>query len=102
GRGVPIPAALPQGTYVVFGDFAADWQPSADAASSTRAVGSQAWALAKGVLDQVPAQYQGAIRAQWVDIDDDGSFRATLTVKDAATAPVGGSYGVYTYAAGGM
>ena len=100
GRGMPIPKHLPQGTYVVFGNFASTWQPSTGAASSTRSVGSQAWALAEGVLNEVPAQYQGAIRAQWVDIAADGTFQATLTLKDAATTP--GSYGVYTYAAGGV
>ncbi|WP_101847613.1 HtaA domain-containing protein [Zhihengliuella sp. ISTPL4] len=100
GRGVPIPSNLPQGTYVVFGNFAATWQPSQGAPSSTRSVGAQAWALAEGVLTQVPAQYQGAIRAQWVDISPDGSFQVTLTLKDTAATP--GSYGVYTYGAGGV
>lgn len=100
GRGVPIPSHLPQGTYVVFGNFGATWQPSAGAASATRSVGAQAWALAEGVLNQVPAQYQGAIRAQWVDISLDGSFQVTLTLKDAPATP--GTYGVYTYAAGGV
>ncbi len=33
GRGVPIPSNLPQGTYVVFGNFAATWQPSQGAPS---------------------------------------------------------------------
>ena len=102
GRGVPIPKDLPQGTYVVFGDFAANWQPSAGAASSSRSVGSQLWALAEGVLDQVPTQYQSIIRAQWVDIEDDGTFVARLTLKDAPASPGGGAYGVYTYAAGGV
>ncbi|WAA66609.1 HtaA domain-containing protein [Microbacterium oxydans] len=100
GRGVPIPKHLPQGTYVVFGNFASSWQPSTGAASATRSVGSQVWALSEGVLNQVPAQYQGAIRSQWVDIAADGTFQATLTLKDAAAAP--GAYGVYTYAAGGV
>ncbi|KAB1889828.1 hypothetical protein F6W69_17545 [Microbacterium oxydans] len=100
GRGVPIPKHLPQGTYVVFGNFASTWQPSTGAASSARSVGAQVWALAEGVLNQVPAQYQGAIRAQWVDIAADGTFQATITLKDAAATP--GSYGVYTYAAGGV
>ncbi|WP_197020503.1 HtaA domain-containing protein, partial [Microbacterium sp. Cr-K32] len=100
GRGMPIPQHLPQGTYVVFGNFGSTWQPSTGAASSTRSVGAQAWALAEGVLNQVPAQYQSAIRAQWVDIAADGTFQATLTLKDAAAAP--GSYGIYTYAAGGV
>ncbi|WP_194421373.1 HtaA domain-containing protein [Microbacterium abyssi] len=102
GRGVPIPSNLPQGTYVVFGDFASNWQPSTGAASSTRSVGAQVWALAESVLEQVPERYQGAIRAQWVDIADDGTFQATLTLKDAPASPEGGSYGVFTYAAGGV
>lgn len=102
GRGVPIPATLPQGTYVVFGSFGAAWQPSTGAASSTRAVGSQAWALSESVLNQVPSQYQAAIRGQWVDLDTDGTFTATLTLKDTTTVPAGGSYGVYTYGAGGV
>src|SRR5690606_2484746 len=59
-------------------------------------------ALAEDVLNQVPAQFQGAIRAQWVDITADGTFRATLTLKDAPGAPEGGQYGVYTYGAGGV
>lgn len=101
GRGVPIPATLPQGTYVVFGSFAEQWRPSEGAASSTRKVGSQAWALAEPVLDQVAAQYQSVVRAQWTDITPDGTFEARLVVKNPA-ALEGGRYGVYTYGAGGV
>ncbi|UTT59770.1 HtaA domain-containing protein [Cellulosimicrobium cellulans] len=101
GRGVPIPATLPQGTYVVFGSFAEQWRPSEGAASSTRKVGSQAWALAEPVLDQVPAQYQSVVRAQWADITPDGTFEARLVVKNPA-ALEGGRYGVATYGAGGV
>ncbi|MBP3977255.1 HtaA domain-containing protein [Microbacterium sp. BLY] len=100
GRGVPIPAHLPQGTYVVFGNFAETWQPSQGAPSSSRSVGAQAWALAEDVLAQVPTQYQGAIRAQWGDISAEGSFEVALTLKDTPATP--GTYGVYTYAAGGV
>ncbi|GAA1407696.1 HtaA domain-containing protein [Oerskovia paurometabola] len=101
GRGAPIPANLPQGSYVVFGSFAKDWQPSTGAPSSARKAGPQAWALAESVLDQVPPQYQGAIRKDWVNISADGSFTAKLklTTLDAIE---GGTFGVYTYAAGGM
>ncbi|MGW6266623.1 HtaA domain-containing protein [Cellulosimicrobium funkei] len=101
GRGVPIPATLPQGTYVVFGSFAEQWRPSEGAAASTRKVGSQVWALAEPVLDQVPAQYQSVVRAQWTDITPDGTFEARLVVKNPA-ALEGGRYGVYTYGAGGV
>lgn len=101
GRGVPIPANLPQGTYVVFGSFAEQWRPSEGAASSARKVGSQVWALAEPVLDQVPAQYQSVVRAQWTDIAADGTFEARLVVKSPGLLD-GGRYGVYTYGAGGV
>ncbi|WP_426310654.1 HtaA domain-containing protein [Cellulosimicrobium sp. E-16] len=101
GRGVPIPATLPQGTYVVFGNFAEQWRPSEGAAASTRKVGSQVWALAEPVLDQVPAQYQSVIRAQWTDIAQDGTFEARLVVKDPGLLD-GGRHGIYTYGAGGV
>jgi len=101
GRGVPIPATLPQGTYVVFGSFAEQWQPSTGAAAGTRKVASQAWALAEGVLGQVPAQYQPAVRAQWTPLADDGTFQARLVVK-SPEALEGGRHGVYTYGAGGV
>ncbi|MFB8227523.1 HtaA domain-containing protein [Cellulosimicrobium sp. NPDC055967] len=100
GYGMPIPATLPQGTYVVFGSFAEEWRPSEGAKGSTRKVGSQSWALAASVLDQVPPQYQGAIRAAWTEIAEDGTFEARLVVKNPA-ALEGGRYGVYTYPAGG-
>lgn len=102
GRGVPIPNTLPQGTYVVFGHFAEQWQPSTGAASSTRKVGSQKWALAESVLNQVPSNYQSIIRGQWADIADDGSFTAQLTVTEPSALVSGGHYGVFTYAAGGV
>ncbi|MBD7982368.1 HtaA domain-containing protein [Oerskovia merdavium] len=101
GRGAPIPANLPQGTYVVFGSFADEWQPSTGAPTTARKVGPQAWALAESVLDQVPPAFQGTIRKQWVDIAEDGSFTATLTLAELE-AIEGGSFGVYTYAAGGV
>ncbi len=102
GRGAPIPNTLPQGTYVVFGHFAEQWQPSTGAASSLRKIGSQKWALAESVLNQVPSDYQNLIRAQWVDLADDGSFTAELTVTEPPALVTDGHYGVFTYAAGGV
>ena len=102
GRGVPIPNTLPQGTYVVLGSFLDQWQPSSGAAGSARKVVSQKWALAEGVLEQVPPNFQGAIRAQWADIAADGSFTTTLTAKDFADGLPDGAWGVYTYGAGGV
>ena len=101
GRGVPIPATLPQGTYVVFGSAAATWRPSEGAASSSRKVASQGWVLAEPVLDQVPSQMQAAIRPEWVPLAGDGTFTARLAVKEP-TVIDGGSIGVFTYAAGGV
>ncbi|MDR2321583.1 MAG: HtaA domain-containing protein [Microbacterium sp.] len=100
GRGVPVPANLPQGDYVVFGSFGADWRPSQGAASTTRKVATQGWALTVATLEAIPAQYRETVRAQWAELASDGSFtwRTTLKPVDGAT----GSYGVYTYAAGGQ
>lgn len=100
GYGVPIPATLSQGAYVVFGTAAAVWKPSAGATSAARKVASQGWVLPSSVVDQVPAQHQPAIRAQWVELADDGTFTARLTIA-APAALDGGSVGVFTYAAGG-
>ncbi|MEV8274250.1 HtaA domain-containing protein [Microbacterium sp. NPDC077184] len=102
GRGVPIPATLPQGSYIVFGSFAPAWQPSAGAPSTNRKVGAQGWILADDVLNQVPPMYQGAVRAQWVPLADDGTFEARLTVSEIVDGPAGGRTGVYTYGAGGV
>ena len=102
GRGAPIPANLPQGAYVVFGQFAENWKPSTGAPSANRKVVSQRWALAESVLNQVPPMYQGAVRAQWTPLADDGTFTATLTADEATTPLEGGAYGVYTYGAGGV
>ncbi|MCR2762656.1 HtaA domain-containing protein [Microbacterium sp. zg.B48] len=102
GRGVPIPSTLPQGTYVVLGSFLDEWKPSASAPSSTRKVVSQTWALAATVLDLVPAQYQSTIRAQWVELSQDGTFAATLTAQDFSSGLPAGNWGVYTYGAGGI
>ena len=104
GRGMPIPSDLPQGTYVVFGKFAEQWRPSQGAPSSARSVGSQKWALAREVLDQVPVGFRGAIEAQWAEVGPDGSFETTLTIaepEDGWTV-ADGVLGVYTYAAGGV
>ncbi|WP_435738273.1 HtaA domain-containing protein [Cellulosimicrobium sp. PMB13] len=101
GRGMPIPSHLPQGTYVVFGSFAETWRPSEGAKASARTVGSQSWALAESVLDQVPPQFQGAIRAAWTEVAEDGTFEARLVVKNPAALD-GGRYGVYTYPASGV
>ncbi|PZF81470.1 HtaA domain-containing protein [Jiangella anatolica] len=109
GNRPPIPAGVPAGAYVVFGSFAETWRPSAGAPSSARTVGAQKWALAQSALDQVPAQYQDAIRAQWAEIGDDGTFTAELTLAkptDRTTGepvewPANTTLGVYTYAAGG-
>ncbi|UNK70042.1 HtaA domain-containing protein [Microbacterium sp. H1-D42] len=102
GRGMPIPATLPQGDYVVFGNFGADWRPSAGAASSVRKVSSQLWALTADTVDQIPPVFQETVRKQWVELKADGTFTATLAVAPVEAEVEGGSYGVYTYAAGGM
>lgn len=102
GRGVPIPNTLPQGNYVVFGNFAADWKPSSGAASTTRKVGTQGWALTAATFNAVPAKFQQTVRDQWVELSADGSFSWRATLKNPTELAAGGSYGIYVYGAGGM
>ncbi|WP_164512799.1 HtaA domain-containing protein [Leucobacter chromiireducens] len=102
GRGVPIPATLPQGNYVVFGSFAEQWQPSGEYPAGSRSGGEQRWLLAESVLDQVPAQYQGMIRGQWAELAESGEFSFEMKLAKVPAAIEGGKYGIYTYGAGGV
>nr|WP_281352356.1 HtaA domain-containing protein [Phytoactinopolyspora alkaliphila] len=95
----PVPAGLPAGVYVVFGRFADTWRPSEGAGSSARTVIDQRWAMTEATLDQVPGNFQGSIRGQWVELTPEGDFEAALTI--GTDEDTDGSYGVYTYAAGG-
>ncbi len=101
GRGVPVPASLPQGSYVVFGSFLEQWQPSSGAASSSRKAGPQSWALTADTLGQVPAMYKSAVEKQWTELAPDGSFTATIKL-EKLDALENGKYGIYTYAGGGQ
>ncbi|MEN0128549.1 MAG: HtaA domain-containing protein [Brevundimonas sp.] len=94
----PVTPGASTGVYVTFGRFADVWRPSAGAASSTRPVTSQKWALPQASLTQVAADYPTQAPSL-VELKADGSFTATLDVK-AATA-TSGNYGIYVYAAGG-
>lgn len=98
----PIPADLPQGDYVLFGNFAPTWQPSAGVKGDTRHSdsGSQVWVLAESVLEEVPEQFQGAIRARWVPLADDGTFSATIAVTAPDEIAADGVWGIYSYPAG--
>jgi len=85
------------GSYVVFGKFLDDWQPSAGAATSARKALDTRW----GVLEADLATIGGA-GAGGIVIGADGSFETTLTVsKTEASELLAGNYGVYTYPGGG-
>ena len=105
--GMPIPNSLPQGTFVVFGKFAADWKPSEGVLSSQRTIhsDSRAWLLAEDTFQAIPNDaptfFRDTIATQWVELDPiAGSFEATITLKTPVNALVGGEYGIYTYAGG--
>ncbi|WP_305092069.1 HtaA domain-containing protein [Prescottella sp. R16] len=105
GLPVPVPPGVPHGTFVSFGAFADDWRPSQGAPADSR-VGQQrsatAWVMSPDALNRVPDvpfDFRRTIRQQWVPLEGDGSFTATLTVTKPATVPEGAEYGVYTYAA---
>ncbi|MFJ2299133.1 HtaA domain-containing protein [Oerskovia paurometabola] len=108
GNRPPISAGNPAGTYVVFGKFADAWKPSTGAPSSARVVGDQRWALSQAGLDAISPAFQGTVRAQWATVSPEGEFTAELTVKPGQKSgvdvawPETGSFGVYTYGAGGV
>src|SRR5699024_2852905 len=62
----------------------------------------QGWVLTEDTLNQVPANFQGAIRGQWVELEEDGSFTWTVTLTTPKDPLKDGRYGIYTYAAGGV
>ncbi|MGO3146467.1 MAG: HtaA domain-containing protein [Leucobacter sp.] len=85
------------GTYVVFGSFADAWQPSTGAASSTRAVMSQKWAVPAESMALIGGASAGAI-----ELKADGTFETELTLTaDESKALADGSYGIATYPGGG-
>ncbi|KAM9863176.1 hypothetical protein ACI1US_00967 [Leucobacter sp. BZR 635] len=94
GKYDPFPGKF-TGTYIVFGSFAENWQPSADVASSARKSFDTKWAVQAAELPTIAAM--GGI-----ELNADGTFETELKLsKDSATALADGNYGVYTYAAGG-
>jgi hypothetical protein len=95
GTRAPL-SGQPAGAYVVFGKFAANWQPSGSAPSSTRTVIGQVWALpaaSRAILDPTSSQ------AAYTTIDSTGRFETILTVGTSASANP--NYGVYTYPGSG-
>jgi putative cell wall-binding protein len=85
------------GVYVGFGKYAEVWQPTAGAASSARSNSDVKWAVSKEDMATIGGPGAGA-----VEVRPDGSFEATLLVKNNyAGAPATGNYGVYTYPGGG-
>ncbi|QTV80264.1 HtaA domain-containing protein [Microbacterium sp. NIBRBAC000506063] len=95
----PVTVGDPAGNYVVFGNFAEQWRPSSGAAGSQRSVGDQRWAMTDATFANIDARYINAVAGQRIVLTEDGTFEAELTAKAAAAAP--GSYGVFTYVAGG-
>ncbi|MTV26943.1 hypothetical protein FTX61_16195, partial [Nitriliruptoraceae bacterium ZYF776] len=95
----PPLAGQPAGVYVVFGNFADAWQPSTGAASSTRAVAHQRWAL-PGDPDELP--FGLGSNPQYVALQSNGTFEVDLVVEEPAATPGGADgYGVFVYAGGG-
>ncbi|MBM9465121.1 HtaA domain-containing protein [Aeromicrobium sp. YIM 150415] len=96
----PISAGSPAGTYVVFGNFAENWQPSGG--NGERNIGSQRWVLSEDALNQVDPRYQGTIRGQWVELSEEGEFTWEATLEEPEKLAENGHYGIYTYGAGGV
>ncbi|TYL51989.1 hypothetical protein FXB39_06150 [Nocardioides sp. BGMRC 2183] len=103
--GRPPLMGKPAGVYIAFGKFAEVWQPSADAASSTRVNSDVDWAVMAEDMATIGGPDAGAI-----ELTPEGTFEASLIVDKAAIdAKVAEhedpasliDYGVYTYAGGG-
>lgn len=94
----PVAAGAPAGVYVVFGSFGSPWRPSEGAGSGARTVLDQKWALPEPSYSQVKADFPN-VAGQLVLLSPDGTFTAELAAAPSDTAT--GTYGVYTYAAGG-
>ncbi|SEJ52374.1 HtaA domain-containing protein [Demequina mangrovi] len=84
------------GVYVAAGKFADVWQPTAGAASAARPNSDVRWAVDAADVDTIGGTASGAVA-----IDGSGSFTTTLEVDKSALDAVEGTWGVYTYAAGG-
>lgn len=85
------------GVYVGFGKYADVWQPTAGAASSARSNSDVRWAVSAEDMATIGGAGAGAI-----EVKPDGTFEATLLVKNNyAGAPATGNYGIYTYPGGG-
>lgn len=98
----PVAAGAPTGVYVVFGSFGNPWRPSEGAGSGARTVLDQKWALPEPSYSQVKADFPN-VAAQLVLLNPDGTFTAELAAVPSAPSDgtATGTYGVYTYAAGG-
>lgn len=100
----PPLSGKPAGVYVAFGKYAANWRPSAGAASTARknaTGGGLKWAVPADSMATIGGAAAGAI-----ELSADGSFTADITVDKAAldaTATDASlvNYGIYTYAGGG-
>ena len=99
----PIPAGQPQGTFIVFGNFAAEWKPSEDVSSTNRVMNKDArqWAVTDAVFDAL--ENPASIADSRDVLAEDGSFTATVTLKaptEQQVLPANGQWGIYTYAGG--
>jgi hypothetical protein len=101
-------AGQASGLYVAFGRYADVWRPSAGAPSSARVNPSGANGTAVGVKWAVPAAsfaasspVQDPSAASYTVLGADGSFTTQIQVNSAWLAQASGTYGIYTYAAGG-
>lgn len=96
----PPLAGTSGGVYVAFGSFAASWQPSAGAPSSSRVTGDVRWAVLAEDMATIGGPQAGA-----VELTPEGTFTTTLSIDkavvDAKTTSADGRYGIYTYPGSG-
>lgn len=84
----------PAGVYVIFGKFDEVWQPSTGAASGTRRVIAQKWAVPPAIWANV-----GGTNPQYIPLNADGTFTAQLSI--TPNEALAGNYAVVTYPGSG-
>lgn len=89
----PPLAGAPAGVYVVFGQFAEVWKPSANAGGRT--VLLQKWALPQSSIDTLVAFPWLQDPAEFVAIAADGSWTAQITVPAIDAGAEGYGFAVY-------
>lgn len=101
---MPVMPGVPNGVYVLYSGFGADWRPSEGAPGEARTHPHDqlAWVLPDSSLNALPTvpDMRTPIARESQRMEPDGSFTARIVVDPPAQTP-GDNFGVYVYPAAG-